>query len=115
MTGAWLVAHRNDPAWKWHYDYAFGKRPAEELYDLMTDPREEKNLVYIKTWEVVQANLLKADGAPIATVIGLEAAQLMTGAAVVGLKSGRSVRGARWTTSGTSVPRLPAVADMPYS
>ncbi len=29
-----------------------------QLYDLMTDPREEKNLVYIKTWEVVQANML---------------------------------------------------------
>ena len=27
-TKAWLVAHRNDPKWKGHYDLAFGKRPA---------------------------------------------------------------------------------------
>jgi arylsulfatase A-like enzyme len=43
-TKAWLVAHRNDPQWKWHYDLAFGKRPAEELYDLRTDPDELKNV-----------------------------------------------------------------------
>lgn len=43
-TKAWLVAHRNDPEWKWVYQYAFGKRPAEELYDLRTDPDEMKNL-----------------------------------------------------------------------
>jgi arylsulfatase A-like enzyme len=43
-TKAWLVAHRNDPKWKWHYDYAFGKRPAEELYDLRHDPDQVKNV-----------------------------------------------------------------------
>ena len=43
-TKAWLVAHRNDPKWKWHYDYAFGKRPAEELYDLRNDPDQVKNV-----------------------------------------------------------------------
>lgn len=43
-TKAWLVAHRADPKWTWHYDYAFGKRPAEELYDLRTDPDQVKNL-----------------------------------------------------------------------
>jgi arylsulfatase A-like enzyme len=43
-TKAWLVAHRNDPKWKWHYDYAFGKRPAEELYDLQKDPDQVKNV-----------------------------------------------------------------------
>lgn len=35
-TKAWLVEHRKDePKF---YDYAFGKRPAEELYDLRADP-----------------------------------------------------------------------------
>jgi uncharacterized sulfatase len=43
-TKAWLVLNRNDPKWKWHYDYAFGKRPAEELYDLAKDPDQVKNV-----------------------------------------------------------------------
>lgn len=43
-TKAWLVEHRNDPQWKWHYDYAFAKRPAEELYDLRKDPGQIKNV-----------------------------------------------------------------------
>jgi uncharacterized sulfatase len=43
-TKAWLVAHRNDPKWRWHYEYAFGKRPAEELYDLKADPDQVKNV-----------------------------------------------------------------------
>jgi N-sulfoglucosamine sulfohydrolase len=43
-TRAWLVAHRNDPKWKWHYNYAFGKRPAEELYDISNDPDQIKNV-----------------------------------------------------------------------
>ena len=43
-TRAWLVAQRNDPKWKWHYDYAFGKRPGEELYDVAKDPDQIKNV-----------------------------------------------------------------------
>lgn len=43
-TKAWLVAHRADPRWKWHYDKAFGKRPAEELYDLSKDPDQVTNV-----------------------------------------------------------------------
>jgi len=42
-TKAWLVKHRNDPEWQWHYNYAFGKRPGEELYDLSKDPDQVKN------------------------------------------------------------------------
>jgi N-sulfoglucosamine sulfohydrolase len=42
-TKAWLFDRRNEPRWKWHYDYAFGKRPAEELYDLRKDPDQVKN------------------------------------------------------------------------
>ena len=37
-TKTWLVLHGNEPQWKKYYDYAFGKRPAEELYDLRNDP-----------------------------------------------------------------------------
>lgn len=43
-TKAWLIAHRNDPQWKWHYDYAFARRPAEELFDLKSDPYQIKNV-----------------------------------------------------------------------
>jgi uncharacterized sulfatase len=41
---AWLVGQHDQPQWKWHYDYAFGKRPAEELYDLRSDPDETRNV-----------------------------------------------------------------------
>ena len=43
-TKAWLVGHRNDPEWKWYYEFAFAKRPAEELYDVRRDPDEVNNL-----------------------------------------------------------------------
>jgi uncharacterized sulfatase len=43
-TKGWLVAHQNDPAWKWHYDLAFAKRPAEELYDVAKDPDQVHNV-----------------------------------------------------------------------
>lgn len=43
-TKAWLIAHRHDPQWKWHYQYAFGKRPAEELFDLRRDPDQMTNV-----------------------------------------------------------------------
>jgi uncharacterized sulfatase len=38
------VTHRNEPQWQWHYDFAFGKRPAEELYDVRKDPDRVNNL-----------------------------------------------------------------------
>jgi uncharacterized sulfatase len=43
-TKAWLIQHSKDPKWKWHYDFAFGKRPAEELYDLAKDPDQTHNV-----------------------------------------------------------------------
>jgi len=43
-TKAWLITHRNEAKWKWHYDYAFGKRPGEELYDVRKDPDQIKNV-----------------------------------------------------------------------
>lgn len=55
---AWLVAHRNEPAWKWHYEYAFGRRPAEELYDLAKDPDQVRN----QAGNPEYAKALKAQG-----------------------------------------------------
>ena len=43
-TKAWLVHQYGGEDWEWHYNYAFGKRPAEELYDLKRDPDEIKNV-----------------------------------------------------------------------
>ena len=43
-TKAWMVRQFAEEDWEWHYNYAFGKRPAEELYDLRNDPDETVNL-----------------------------------------------------------------------
>jgi len=43
-TKAWIVTHRNEPEWRWYYDFAFGKRPGEELYDVRQDPDQVHNL-----------------------------------------------------------------------
>jgi uncharacterized sulfatase len=56
-TKAWLVARRNDKEWKWHYDFAFGKRPAEELYDLRTDPEQIRNVAGDKAYEATREKL----------------------------------------------------------
>jgi N-sulfoglucosamine sulfohydrolase len=42
-TKAWLVHQFGGEDWEWHYNYAFGKRPGEELYDLRKDPDEIAN------------------------------------------------------------------------
>ena len=43
-TKAFLLANRADPAGKHFFDLAFAKRPAEELYDLRTDPDQLRNV-----------------------------------------------------------------------
>src|SRR5262245_1058286 len=62
-TKAWLIEHRDDPKLKWHYDYAFAKRPGEELYDLKTDPEQTNNLAadpaYAKQKQELSAQLMK--------------------------------------------------------
>jgi arylsulfatase A-like enzyme len=62
-TKAWLVRQFGNADWKWHYDYAFGKRPAEELYDLRQDPDQTLNLAadpaYAKQKEELSTRLLK--------------------------------------------------------
>ena len=45
-TKAWVVLNRKDKSAQGpkYYQWAFGKRPAEELYDLSEDPDQVKNL-----------------------------------------------------------------------
>lgn len=56
---AWLVTHRNDPKWKWHYDLAYGKRPREELYDLKKDPHQIRNIAADPKYAKKRAELEK--------------------------------------------------------
>lgn len=56
-TKAWLITHRNEPEWKWHYEFAFSKRPAEELYDVRNDPDQVKNLAVDPAFRKQKAEL----------------------------------------------------------
>ncbi len=56
-TKAWLVQHRLDPKWQWYYEIAFGKRPAEELYDVKKDPDMLNNLAGKNDFAAVKRKL----------------------------------------------------------
>lgn len=43
-TKAYMMAHANDPAVQPLFELSFGKRPAEELYDVKNDPDQVVNL-----------------------------------------------------------------------
>lgn len=62
-TKAWLVAHRDEPEARPFRERAFGKRPAEELYDLRADPEQLVNLAgdarHAATREALAADLLE--------------------------------------------------------
>jgi arylsulfatase A-like enzyme len=56
-TKAWLVGMRNDPKWKAHYEWVYGRRPMEELYDLKSDPHQTKNVATDPAYAKVRAEL----------------------------------------------------------
>jgi len=56
-TKAWLIERRNDKKWKWHYDYAFAKRPREELYALADDPDQINNMAGDKKFGAIKKKL----------------------------------------------------------
>ncbi len=43
-TKAWLVRHGQEQPWRQYYEWAFARRPAEELYDLKADPHQIRNV-----------------------------------------------------------------------
>ncbi len=56
-TKAWLVEHRNDDNMANFLQFAWEKRPAEELYDLRKDPFQMNNLAGNPEYETVRKNL----------------------------------------------------------
>ncbi len=58
-TKAWMVKHRQDPQWQEHWQLGFGKRPAEELYDLHRDPDQLHNVAEDPAYAEARANLSK--------------------------------------------------------
>lgn len=60
---AWLICQRDRAEWRWHYDYAFGKRPGEQLFDLRSDPDQTRNVAddpaYASAKQELAARLLK--------------------------------------------------------
>ncbi|MFT5905074.1 MAG: N-sulfoglucosamine sulfohydrolase [Cryomorphaceae bacterium] len=56
-TKAWLVENRNDEKLVNFLDFAWNKRPAEELYDLRQDPFQMNNLASNPEYEPVRKKL----------------------------------------------------------
>jgi N-sulfoglucosamine sulfohydrolase len=56
-TKAWLVAARNTPEWKDHYNWVYGQRPKYELYDLKKDPQETTNVAQDPAYADIKAQL----------------------------------------------------------
>ena len=61
-TKAFVVLNRNKPGMRKYYDFAFAKRPGEELYDLRKDPHQIHNVAqdpeYAKTRADLYARLM---------------------------------------------------------
>ena len=58
-TKAWLIEHRNDEKWRQHYDWAFGKRPRQELFVIADDPDQVNNVAGKPEYAAVQNQLRK--------------------------------------------------------
>lgn len=56
-TKAWLVSVRDDPQWKSHFEWVYGKRPREELYDLRKDPHQTTNVASDPEYSEARARL----------------------------------------------------------
>jgi N-sulfoglucosamine sulfohydrolase len=59
-TKSYMIKHRNDPKVARLFELAFGKRPAEELYDLDKDPAQMNNVAGKPEYAEVQKKLAAA-------------------------------------------------------
>lgn len=54
---AWIIEHREEPEMAKYFQIAFGRRPAEELYDLRKDPHQMTNVATDKAYAETLAEL----------------------------------------------------------
>ena len=59
-TKAWMIHHRGDPRRRAAFELGFGKRPAEELYDVVADPDTTRNLAGDPAHEAERSRLARA-------------------------------------------------------
>jgi arylsulfatase A-like enzyme len=57
LSKDFLLAHRDEEAYKPFYDAAFAKKPAEELYDLRSDPGEMTNVAADPKYSRIKSDL----------------------------------------------------------
>ncbi|MCA9120002.1 MAG: sulfatase [Planctomycetaceae bacterium] len=56
-TKAWIIEHRDDPGMDKYFDFAFGRRPGEELYNLSNDPYQMQNVASDPGYESIRKSL----------------------------------------------------------
>ena len=56
-TKSWLLLRENEEEWQAYWDYAFGKRPGEELYNLRSDPDYLVNVAENPGYADIRENL----------------------------------------------------------
>jgi N-sulfoglucosamine sulfohydrolase len=56
----YMVAHKDEPRMKVYFDRIFAKRPAEELFDVRTDPDQMHNLAAEPNYAAVKSRLSEA-------------------------------------------------------
>ncbi len=54
---AWLIKHKNDPAYGQYLDWAVGKRPEDELYSISEDPDQLINLANRSSHQSIRREL----------------------------------------------------------
>ncbi|MFC1606512.1 sulfatase [Candidatus Latescibacterota bacterium] len=56
-TKSFLLDHKDDPQYRVYFQYSFGRRPAEELFDLKNDPDQLNNIAENQNYEGVRIEL----------------------------------------------------------